>query len=46
MEALDGLGGGIVDVDKALVDFHFESFTTGLVDVWRLHDGESAALGR
>ena len=45
LETLDGLGGGVADVDEAFVNFHLESFTTSLVDVWRFHDGESAALG-
>lgn len=45
LEAVDGLGGGIADVNQALVDFHFKSFATSLVDMWRLHDGEGATLG-
>lgn len=28
------------------MDLHFESFAAGFVDVWRLHNGESAALSR
>lgn len=45
MEALDRLWVGADDVDKALVDLHFEGFTASFVNVWRLHNGESAALG-
>ena len=46
LEAVDGLGGGVANVDQAFVDFHLESLTTGLVDVRGLHDGEGATLGR
>ena len=45
LEALDRLWGGAQDVNKAFVDFHFESFTTSLVDVWGFHDGESRTFG-
>lgn len=45
LETLDSLRVGIKDVDKTLVDFHLESLTAGLVDVWGLHHGEGAALG-
>jgi len=46
LQAVDSLWCCTKDIDEALVDFHFESFTTGLVNVWRFHNGESAALGR
>ncbi len=45
LQRINRLGRSVGDVNQALVNFHFESFTTGLVDVWRLHNGESAALG-
>ena len=40
LQTLDGLWGGIGDIDEAFVDFHFESFTTGFVNVWGFHNGE------
>ena len=46
METLDGLGGGVEDVDQALVNLHLEGFATSLVDMGRLHYGEGTALGR
>ena len=46
LQAIDSLWGGTQDVDKTLVDFHFKSLTTGLVDMWGFDHGESATLGR
>jgi len=46
LQAVDSLWCCTKDIDETLVDFHFESFATGLVNVWRFHNGESAALGR
>ena len=45
MKALDGFWGGVVDVDQAFVNFHFESFTTGLVDMWGFNYGKGRTLG-
>ena len=45
LKALDGLWCSVADIDETLVDFHFESFTTGFVDVWGFDNGESAAFG-
>lgn len=46
MESIDGFGSGFGNIDEAFVDFHFESFTTSFVNVWRLNNSKSAALGR
>ena len=46
LEALDGLWGGVVDVDQALMNFHFKSFAAGLIDVWGLYYCKAAPLGR
>ena len=45
LESLDRLWRGITDVDKALVDFHFKSFATGLVDMRGFHYRKATALG-
>ena len=45
LEGFDGFGGGVQDVDEAFVDFHFEGFAAGFVDVGGFDDGESAAFG-
>ena len=45
LKTLDGLWSGVFDVNEAFVDFHFESFATGFVDVWGFYDSESAAFG-
>ena len=44
LKALNRLWSSVADVDEALVNFHLESFTTGLIDMWGLYYSESAAL--
>lgn len=45
LQALDSLWVGVRDIDKAFVNFHLESFTTSLIDMWGLYYGKGAALG-
>jgi len=46
LQAVDGLRSRASDVDKTLVDTHFECLTTLFVDVWRLHNCERATTCR
>lgn len=46
LEGIYGFGGGVTDVNETLVDFHFEGFATGFVDVGAFNYGESTAFGR
>lgn len=45
MQTLNRLRVCANDVNQAFVDLHLEGFTAGFIDVWRLHNGESAAFG-
>ena len=46
LEGFNGFWGSARDVDKAFVDFHFESFATGFIDMGGLYDGKGGAFGR
>ena len=40
LKAFDGFGGGIGDVDKTFMNFHFKSFAASFVDVRGFDNGE------
>lgn len=46
LQGVNRLWSGVRDVDEALVDFHLESLTTSLVDMWGFDNRERTALGR